>query len=63
MSDERYSPVALAALLAAVIMWASSFPLLKLALVHLPPITLAAIRYSIAAVFMISILLAKFGMR
>lgn len=40
------------AVLSAVLMWASSFPLLKFGILHVPPVTLAAIRYIIAALFM-----------
>jgi len=49
------------ALLAAVIMWASSFPLLKLCIVYIPPITLAAVRYLVAAIFMFFIVVAMLG--
>lgn len=62
MADERYSPLAITALLLAVIMWASSFPLLKLALNYMPPVTLAAVRYSIAGSILVLLIFAKFGM-
>jgi drug/metabolite transporter (DMT)-like permease len=62
MADEKYSPLAITALLLAVIMWASSFPLLKLALNYMPPITLAAVRYSIAGSILVLLIFAKFGM-
>jgi drug/metabolite transporter (DMT)-like permease len=61
MVEEKYSPLAVTALLLAVIMWASSFPLLKLALNYLPPVTLAAIRYSIAGSILVLLIFAKFG--
>lgn len=62
MADEKYSPLAVTALLLAVIMWASSFPLLKLALNYMPPITLAAVRYMIAGSILVLLIFAKFGM-
>ncbi len=62
MADEKYSPLAITALLLAVIMWASSFPLLKLALNYMPPVTLAAVRYSIAGSILVLLIFAKFGM-
>lgn len=62
MADEKYSPLAITALLLAVIMWASSFPLLKLALNYIPPVTLAAVRYSIAGSILVLLIFAKFGM-
>lgn len=62
MVEEKYSPLAVTALLLAVIMWASSFPLLKLALNYMPPVTLAAIRYSIAGSILVLLIFAKFGM-
>ncbi|MDH7507859.1 MAG: DMT family transporter [Methanomassiliicoccales archaeon] len=49
------------ALLAAVLMWSSSFPLLKLCIGYLPPITLAAIRYLVAASFMFLIVVTIRG--
>lgn len=58
MSGRKSSAVAL---LAAVIMWSSSFPLLKLCIVYLPPITLAAVRYLAAALFMSLIVVAMLG--
>jgi len=61
MVDEKYSPLAVTALLLAVIMWASSFPLLKLALNYMPPVTLAAVRYSIAGSILVLLIFAKFG--
>ena len=61
MADEKYSPLAITALLLAVIMWASSFPLLKLALNYMPPVTLAAVRYSIAGSILVLLIFAKFG--
>lgn len=63
MSDEKYSPLAISGLLLAVIMWGASFPLLKLGLAYMPPVTLAAVRYSIAGLILVAIVFVKFGMK
>ena len=60
MSNHRHSPLAVIALL-AVIMWAASFPLIKLGLAYMPPVTLAAVRYSIAGLILVLIIFAKSG--
>jgi drug/metabolite transporter (DMT)-like permease len=61
MPDEKYSPLAITALLLAVVMWGASFPMLKLGLAYMPPVTLAAVRYSIAGLILVVIIFAKFG--
>ena len=61
MSDEKYSPLAITSLLLAVIMWGASFPMLKLGLAYMPPVTLAAVRYSIAGLILVVIIFARFG--
>lgn len=63
MSEEGYSPLAVTALLLAVIMWGASFPLLKLGLEYVPPITLAAVRYSIAGLILIAVVFARSGVK
>jgi len=47
--------------LSAVVMWATSFPLIKVGLDFMPPLTFAFIRYSIAAILMTAILFRRKG--
>lgn len=56
VSDGRYSSLAVTAVLISVLMWASSFTLIKVGLDFLPPIGFAAMRYGIAAVVMVFVL-------
>ena len=55
------SPLAVGMVLAAVVMWATSFPLIKVGLDFMPPLTFAFIRYSIAALIMAAVLLRRKG--
>jgi O-acetylserine/cysteine efflux transporter len=50
---------AIAALLGLVVIWGLSIPLTKLALVSIPPLTLTALRYLVAAPFFALVLLGR----
>jgi len=56
VADNRYSGLTVTLVLLAVFMWASSFPLIKIGLEYFPPLGMAAIRYAIAAMFMLLLL-------
>lgn len=59
MSENQYSPIAVIAVLLAVLMWASSFALIKMGLDYFPPIGFAAIRFGIGAVIMVAVLFLR----
>lgn len=62
VSGERLSSLAVVMVLGAVVMWSSGFPLIKVGLQFVPPLTFAFIRYSIAAMMMAVILVRRKGM-
>ncbi len=47
--------------LAATFMWGASFILIKMALEEIPPLTLAALRFSLAALIFLAFLASRFG--
>ena len=59
MSENQYSPIAVTAVLLAVLMWASSFALIKIGLDYLPPIGFAAIRFGIGGLIMVAVLFLR----
>jgi drug/metabolite transporter (DMT)-like permease len=63
MTETRMRPLAAAMVLAAVFMWATSFPLIKVGLEFMPPLTFAFIRYAIAACLMGAFILYRKGSR
>ncbi len=58
-----YTPVALASVLSAVLLWAISFPALRLGLRFFPPVTMALLRYGLAALPVLAYFHFRFGMR
>lgn len=59
VSENQYSPIAVTAVLLAVLMWASSFALIKVGLDYLPPIGFAAIRFGIGSLIMVAVLFLR----
>jgi O-acetylserine/cysteine efflux transporter len=58
-SPAKPQAAAIAALLGLVVIWGLSIPLTKLALVSIPPLTLTALRYLVAAPFFALVLLGR----
>ncbi len=55
--------VAVALALAATFMWGASFILIKMGLEEIPPLTLAALRFSLAALILLAYQVSRFGIR
>lgn len=62
MSENKLTLTSTLLVLSSVIMWATSFPLIKVGLDYAPPVTFSAVRYLIAALFMTLVLTYRKGL-
>jgi len=59
VSENKLTLASTLLVLSSVVMWATSFPLIKVGLDYAPPVTFSAVRYLIAALFMTLILTSR----
>jgi len=61
VSENRLTLASVLLVLSAVLMWSISFPLIKVGLDYVPPVTFSAMRYLIAALLIVVILVRRTG--